>query len=79
MTSSPTGSTVDRGLRGRAQVGYLASQEQPRHQMEGATLHVDGTVLTTHFVNHRACANAWAIADRESRPSVPLASATWSR
>src|SRR3984957_11865927 len=66
MTASPTGSKVDRACV--AAVGEAANLcESLGHQVEGATLDVDGDAFTTHFVNQWACANAWAIADWESR------------
>src|SRR6202035_5326195 len=66
MTASPTGSKVDRACV--AAVGETANLcESLGHQVEGATLAVDGNAFTTHFVNQWACANAWAIADWEGR------------
>ncbi|HSZ37649.1 MAG TPA: amidase family protein [Acidimicrobiales bacterium] len=66
MTAAPTGGRVDRACV--AAVGEAANLcESLGHRVEGATLDVDGTAFTTHFINQWACGNAWAIADWESR------------
>ncbi len=66
MEASPTGSKVDWACV--AAVGEAANLcEALGHQVEAATLDVDGDAFTTHFINQWACSNAWAIADWESR------------
>jgi amidase len=66
MTASPTGSRVDQAcVDAVAKTANLC--ESLGHQVEDATLAVDGSAFTTHFVNQWACANAWAIADWEVR------------
>jgi amidase len=66
METSPTGSKVEPACV--AGVGEAANLcESLGHQVEAATLVVDGNAFTTHFINQWACANAWAIADWEVR------------
>jgi amidase len=66
MTESPNGSKVESACL--AAVGEAANLcESLGHQVEAATLDVDGNAFTTHFINQWACSNAWAIADWELR------------
>ena len=65
MTASPTGSEVHADCV--AAVRATASLcESLGHQVEEATLSVDGDAFIGHFVNQWACGNAWAIADWEA-------------
>jgi amidase len=66
MSASPTGSEVHADCV--AAVRATASLcESLGHQVEEATLSVDGDAFTTHFINQWACSNAWAVADWEAR------------
>ncbi len=66
MTASPTGSEVhaDCVTAVRATASLC---ESLGHQVEEATLSVDGDAFTAHFINQWACSNAWAIIDWEAR------------
>jgi amidase len=66
MTSSPTGSAVDRDCV-LATEGAAALCRSLGHHVEVTTLEVDGDAFTEHFVNVWAGANAWAMADWEAR------------
>ena len=71
MTASPTGSEVHADCV--AAVGATASLcESLGHQVEEATLSVDGDAFTAHFINQWACGNAWAIGDWEVRVGRPV-------
>ena len=66
MAASPTGSEVHADCV--AAVRATASLcESLGHQVDEAALSVDGDAFLTHFINQWACANAWAVADWETR------------
>ena len=66
MVDSPTGSEVHPDCV--AAVRAAASLcESLGHQVERATLSVDGDAFVTHFVNQWACSIAWSVADWEKR------------
>ncbi len=82
LTESPTGGKVDRACV--AAVGEAANLcESLGHQVEGATLDVDGDAFVAHFINQWACGNAWALLDWEARIGRPVTEAdveplTWA-
>jgi len=66
LSASPVGSEVHADCVAAVQAA-AAHCESLGHQVEEATLSVDGDAFVTHFVNQWACANAWALADWEKR------------
>ncbi len=66
MTASPTGSDVHPDCVAAARAAATVC-ESLGHQVEGATLAVDGDAFVGDFINAWAAGNAWAIGDWEAR------------
>ncbi|HWE66418.1 MAG TPA: amidase family protein [Acidimicrobiales bacterium] len=70
MTVSPNGSAVHEDcVAAVAQTAALC--DSLGHQVEEATMKVDGDAFTTHFVNVWAASNAWVLSDWEERMGRP--------
>ena len=66
LTESPTGSNVHADCTAAARAA-AALCESLGHEIEDASLEVDGDAFVANFINAWAAGNAWAIADWEER------------